>query len=188
MDYAHYSNESAKFAAEFVNTKGSISGTEYLPDIEAWKAFLEPYGIERSEHLTEDDVVQLRRYRERLRGVWFADEQGAADLVNALLREVAATPQLSNHDGKHWHMHYSEADAPLAKRIAAGAATGLAITIAEQGHERLGVCGADECYDVFVDTSRNKSRRYCNQTCSTKMNVAAYRAREKTRAGHDHHH
>ena len=183
MDYAHYSNESARFAADFVNTKGSVSGTEFLPDLESWKAFLRPYLIERSEDLTDRDVAELRRYRDRLREVWFADEQGAVDLLNTLLREVAATPQLSNHNNaEHWHMHYAAADAPLAKRITAGAATGLAITIAEQGHHRLGVCGADDCFDVFVDTSRNRSRRYCNQTCSTKVNVAAYRAREKSKS------
>lgn len=183
MDFAHYSSESARFAADLVNTKGSVSGREYLADLDAWKAFLEPYMIEGSGNLTEQDVADLKRYRDRLREVWFADEHGAVELLNALLREVAATPQLSNHnDAEQWHMHYSAADAPLAKRVAAGAATGLAITIAEQGHERLGVCGADDCYDVFVDTSRNRSRRYCNNTCSTKMNVAAYRAREKSKA------
>ena len=188
MDYAHYSHESAKFAAEFVNTKGSISGNEFLTDLAAWKAFLEPYLIEGAGALTESDVEQLKSYREQLRRVWFGDEQDAAAILNSLLREVAAAPQISNHDGQPWHLHFAAADAPLAQRIAAGAAMGLATTIAEEGYERLGVCGADDCLDVFVDTSRNRSRRYCNQTCSTKVNVAAYRAREKTRAGHDHHH
>jgi predicted RNA-binding Zn ribbon-like protein len=76
-------------------------------------------------------------------------------------------------------MHYSEPDAPIAHRIASGAAMGLATLITEQGFERIGICGADGCLDVFVDTSRNRSRRYCDPTCSTKVNVAAHRARKK---------
>ncbi len=182
MDFAHYSLEAAHFAAELVNTKGSISGREFLPDVAAWKDFLRPFAIEGVEDLTERDVDQIRVYRERLRDVFFADQEGAIERINALLRDVAATPQIATHDDQPWHMHYSAPGAPLAERITAGAAVGLAMLITEQGFERLGVCGADECLDVFVDTSRNRSRRFCNQTCSTKMHVAAHRARKKEAA------
>jgi len=179
MDFAHYNLEAAHLAAEIVNTKGSISGREFLPDVDAWKEFLQPFVIEGLDELTERDVDQLRVYRERLRDVFFADQNGAIDRINALLRDVAATPQVATHDDHPWHLHYSAPGAPLADRIAAGAAMGLALLITEQGFERLGVCGADECLDVFVDTSRNRSKRYCGQTCSTKVNVAAHRARKK---------
>jgi predicted RNA-binding Zn ribbon-like protein len=76
-------------------------------------------------------------------------------------------------------MHYVCSDAPLGQRVAAAAAMGLAIVLAEYGVERLGMCAAENCADVFVDTSRNKSKRYCDDTCSTRMNVAAYRKRKK---------
>lgn len=179
MDFAYYRLEAAHFAAELVNTKGSISGREFLPDVEAWKDFLRAYVIEGLDDLTERDIERIRIVREHLREVFFADRDGAIERLNALLRDVAATPQIATHDDEPWHMHYSAPGAPLADRIAAGAAMGLALLITEQGFERLGVCGADECLDVYVDTSRNKSRRYCNQTCSTKVNVAAHRARKK---------
>jgi predicted RNA-binding Zn ribbon-like protein len=32
---------------------------------------------------------------------------------------------------------------------------------------------------VFVDTSPNQSRRYCSDRCSSRANVAAYRARQR---------
>ncbi|NNF63358.1 MAG: CGNR zinc finger domain-containing protein, partial [Acidimicrobiia bacterium] len=32
--------------------------------------------------------------------------------------------------------------------------------------------------DVFIGTSRNKSRRRCSDTCATRENVAAYRKRQ----------
>jgi len=34
----------------------------------------------------------------------------------------------------------------------------------------------------FVDTSPNQSRRYCSERCSSRANVAAYRARQKAGA------
>ena len=45
--------------------------------------------------------------------------------------------------------------------------------------DRLGVCIADDCGDVLVDLSKNRSRRFCDQTCGNRANVAAYRARQR---------
>lgn len=179
MDFAHYSQEAAHFAAELINTKGMPSGTELLPDLQAWKDFLRPFVIQGSDDITERDVEQIRVARERLREVFFTDEPGAIALLNAVLRDLGSTPQIVAHDGHPWHMHYSEPDAPIAHRIASGAAMGLATLITESGFERLGVCTAENCLDVFVDTSRNRSRRYCDSTCATKVHVAAHRARKK---------
>ncbi|MBW3595114.1 MAG: CGNR zinc finger domain-containing protein [Actinobacteria bacterium] len=179
MDFAHYNNSGAVFAEELVNTKGSVSGNEYLPTVEEWQDFLTRFGVKGVSRLTVADVEEIKGFRDRIRDVFFADEEGAIKLLNDILSEVAATPQISNHDGHPWHLHYSSDDAPISHRVAAGAAMGLAVLIVEKGHERLGICAADDCFDVFVDTSRNKSKRYCNQTCCTKVNVAAHRARKK---------
>lgn len=179
MDFTHYNNSGATFAEELVNTKGSITGKEYLPTVEEWRSFLTKYGVKGVARLTAADVEQIRGYRERIREVFFADEGDSIRLLNEILSEVAATPQISNHDDHPWHLHYSSDDAPIAHRVAAGAAMGVAVLIVDQGHDRLGVCAADDCLDVFVDTSRNKSKRYCNQTCCTKVNVKAHRARKK---------
>ena len=43
--------------------------------------------------------------------------------------------------------------------------------------DRLHVCGSDDCNDVLVDLSKNRSRRYCSTTCANRVNVAAWRAR-----------
>ena len=46
---------------------------------------------------------------------------------------------------------------------------------------RLRLCAADDCTDVLVDLSRNKSKRYCDTgNCGNRTNVAAYRARKRT--------
>ena len=44
--------------------------------------------------------------------------------------------------------------------------------------ERLRRCAADDCDAVFIDFSRNRSKRYCDVgNCGNRMNVTAYRAR-----------
>jgi predicted RNA-binding Zn ribbon-like protein len=44
------------------------------------------------------------------------------------------------------------------------------------------VCAAAPCTNVYVDTSPNQSRRYCSERCSSRANVAAFRARQKAAA------
>ncbi|WP_442935091.1 CGNR zinc finger domain-containing protein [Micromonospora sp. CPCC 206061] len=45
---------------------------------------------------------------------------------------------------------------------------------------RLGQCQAHGCEAVYVDTTRNASRRYCNASCTARAKVATYRSRRRT--------
>ena len=42
---------------------------------------------------------------------------------------------------------------------------------------RLGVCAAERCDRVYVDTSRNATRRFCSTACQSRTKAAAFRAR-----------
>ena len=44
--------------------------------------------------------------------------------------------------------------------------------------DRLRTCAAEDCEDVVVDLSRNRSRRYCGTRCGNRADAAAYRARK----------
>jgi predicted RNA-binding Zn ribbon-like protein len=59
---------------------------------------------------------------------------------------------------------------------------GLAIHLTELGADRLGICQAAPCRNAYLDTSTNRSRRYCSDRCATRANVAAYRARKRAEA------
>ena len=179
MNFTHYSEDAAQLGADLVNTKGSVSGKEFLGTPEALRDFLVAHEMDAPPRITDSDIEDVKRWRERLKEAWEApDERSKAEILNAILSDVKALPQLTDHDGS-WHMHYVSSEAPVGHRIAAAAAMGLANVLGEFGIQRFGICAADECLDVFVDTSRNKSRRYCDDTCSTRMNVAAYRKRKK---------
>ena len=183
MDFDHYTDPSVGVAVNLVNSLGSTTGTEYLQTPDDVRELLDAQGLTDYGSVGEADVEPLRALRGELRAIFEApDERAAAQRINAMLARSGAAPQMTDHDGK-WHLHYAADDAPFADRVAALSAMALATVIVNWGWERLGVCRADDCADVFVDTSRNKSRRYCDQSCSTRMNVAAFRARHKERAG-----
>lgn len=180
--FTNYRDQAATFAADLVNTVGSITGRDFMPDLESFRAFLADHDLD-DEDVRRADLEAVRDLRSRLRAAFFATEDDEViAILNALLSGAGARPEITNHDGV-WHVHYVPDGAPIARRLTAYAAMGLAMLIAELGRERLGICRADDCEDVFVDTSRNRSRRYCDDKCATRMNVAAYRARHATKNG-----
>jgi predicted RNA-binding Zn ribbon-like protein len=101
----------------------------------------------------------------------------AARLVNELLARTGARPVLARHDGEPWHLHFHAADETLVNGWAAGCATGLAVVLGSELYDRLGVCTAPRCDRVYVDTSRNGTRRYCSTSCQNRVKTAAFRAR-----------
>ncbi|HEV2757511.1 MAG TPA: CGNR zinc finger domain-containing protein [Actinomycetota bacterium] len=182
MDFDHYTDPGVGVAVNLVNSLGSASGAENLKTPADVCELLDAQGLAGYGTVAESDLEPLRALRAPLRAIFeTSDERDAARRINELLARSGAAPQMTDHDG-HWHLHFASDDAPLAERVAALAAMGLATVVVRWGWDRLGVCNADDCADVFVDTSRNRSRRYCDPSCSTRMNVAAFRARHKERA------
>jgi predicted RNA-binding Zn ribbon-like protein len=106
------------------------------------------------------------------------DVDSAARRLNGMLTATGAHPFLERHDGEPWHIHFhSDDEATRAKSWAAGCATGLAIVLGSELHDRLGVCTAPHCDRVYVDTSRNGSRRFCSTACQNRVKAAAFRER-----------
>ena len=183
MRFADYTDHSVTLAVDLVNTHSPLSGREDLARVEDLAAFLEEHGIKPAHAPNREELEQLREIRERIREVFEApDGDVAAAAVNRILETVHASPYLSDHDGEAWHLHYAPTEAPVARHLAATAAVGLAVVVAEDGVDRLGVCEWERCRDVFVDTSKNRSRRYCDPaTCGNRASAAAYRARQRSR-------
>jgi len=137
-------------------------------------------------HIVDRDPSALRRIQRELRPVFEAsargDETGVVSRLNALLDRHPITPYIAGHDALSWHLHVSNRSSSVAELLIAEALMGLATLICDLDALRLGVCRASGCADVFVDTSPNHSRRYCSDRCSSRANVAAYRARRKAEA------
>ncbi|PCG81195.1 hypothetical protein CIB93_36730 [Streptomyces sp. WZ.A104] len=161
---------------------GSADG---LPDVATLYAFAERHHISGVGTLGEKDLQAVRDVRAGFAEVFAApDARTAAELVNRLVAAAGTTPQLTDHDGYDWHVHYFSPDASLADHLAADCGMALAFIIVAGEQERLRRCEAPDCGHAFVDLSRNRSRRYCSsRTCGNRLHVAAYRARRKEAAG-----
>jgi predicted RNA-binding Zn ribbon-like protein len=116
-----------------------------------------------------------------LRELLTAERDDAAAIVNVLLANAEAVPQLRRHDGLDWHIHAVPADAPLERRVAAETAMAMVDLIRADELSRLSVCADERCDGLVLDLSRNRSRRYCSTACANRNAVAAYRARRRPR-------
>jgi len=172
--------EALTAGSELINTGRSATG-EVLQTVADVQAFGDRYafhGIPAGPR----DVARLRAHRARLDAVAAACESGdddaAIEMLNKLLADTGAVPQIVAHDGRGPHVHVSRPAAPLSDRIAAHLAMGLAELVVAGESQRVRNCASPSCQDVFVDLSRNRSRRYCDgRTCGNRLHVAAYRAR-----------
>ncbi len=136
-----------------------------------------------AERARPSDLAPLAGLRTSLRAVFDAaaagDSAAMVRLLNAALAAHGPRPSISGHGDSDWHLHLAADDGPLADDYAAGAVTGLAMMFLDLGARRFGTCADPRCRGVFLDTSRNRSRRYCSDRCATRANVAALRARRR---------
>ncbi|THA24564.1 zf-CGNR multi-domain protein [Streptomyces sp. RKND-216] len=188
MELNYYSD----WAVRLVNTEQPERGEDTLTSVDAVRELFGP-ARQMARRATDGDVARLRAVRTRLRAVFGAaadgDEVRAVDLLNALLMEFPTSPQISGHgdrgaDGRPlWHMHLADHAANATAGYAATACMGLAFHLTDLGVDRLGICQAGPCRNAYLDTSTNRSRRYCSDRCATRANVAAYRARKRLAGG-----
>jgi predicted RNA-binding Zn ribbon-like protein len=178
--FAHDTECGLLTAAALVNT--AKNGHDTLTDPAALEDFLlarRESGRRMGSQTELRDVITLRTH---LRDIWRArNVLAAAGLVNDLLASSEMTPKLTNHDGASWHLHAADDSTPVAQRLRADLALAFADLIRAKASDRLRVCDALDCDAVFVDLSRNRSRRYCDTgNCGNREHVAAYRARRAT--------
>ena len=181
VDFSGYAEDAVTLAVDLVNTFNAHREVEHLRDTGALEAFLRDHRRVHAGRLTRQDVADVRALRARLRVAFeAAEETTAAGIINELLTESRARPQLTDHDGSEWHLHYTASDVPLAQELGAVTAVGLAVVMGDGRWERVHVCEGDRCRDVFVDMSRNRSRRFCSpEVCGNRASVGAYRRRAK---------
>ncbi|AZS36661.1 hypothetical protein CVS47_01268 [Microbacterium lemovicicum] len=179
MVFIHDTKQALTAAVVLVNTLPGYDGADTLQTPDDLRAYLEvnPYtGVMRKD---QAEIDAVRDIRQRLRQLWEVDRDAAVPLVNEMLRDGRALPRLVIHDGYDWHIHATDDDAPLATRILVEAAMAFVDVIRADEYDRVRVCSADDCESVYIDYSKNGSKRYCDTgNCGNRMNVNAYRRRK----------
>lgn len=181
MIFTHDTVDALLFTARLVNTGAarSLAGEEELPDPDALAQLLNEWQYSGRRDLSTDELVEVRRTRTLLENVWLRDRDSTVRAVNHILSEAGACPQLVRHDGFDWHVHATGPGAPLAERIRVETAMALVDVIRTDATDRLRECEADACRAVFVDLSKNGSKRFCRVQCGNRMAQRALRARTK---------
>jgi predicted RNA-binding Zn ribbon-like protein len=155
----------------------SATEPDALTTVDDLDAFWDGWEYTGRHDRTEAELAEVRAIRPRLRELLLADRDTAVGLVNAMLAEARAVPQLVRHGTLDWHIHASGPEVPLATRIVVETAMAMIDIIRADEMSRLGTCADETCDGIVLDLSRNRSRRYCSTACTNRNAVAAYRAR-----------
>ena len=178
MTFAHDTEIALAAAAALVNTDpGDGSGEDTLLTEQALVDFLDETGWSGSRTGDRAELDAVRSLRPRLRALWRLEEDELVTAVNEVLRDSHALPQLVDHDGIGWHIHAVPQEAPLDTRMLVEAAMAFTDVIRTGELDRLKNCAADDCDNVVLDLSRNRSKRFCEDGCGNRENVRAYRDR-----------
>jgi predicted RNA-binding Zn ribbon-like protein len=173
VDFVRYAELAAALVNAPLETEADVAA--HLADRQWLRDRLEPR-----------DLMPLVTLQDELRAVFEASDAGeetdVVALMNTLLAVYPVSPRIAGHDSATWHLHVAEKGSSVSALVTAECLMGLAMLVVDYGPTRLGVCSAERCSRVFVDTSPNSSRRYCSERCSSRANVAAYRARRKAEA------
>ena len=138
---------------------------------------------DRRSRPTAVDALRLLEVVPQARVVFEAadrdDLAAAAAIVNDLLASTAARPRLDPDEEGRYQLHFHGPDDGYVRGWQAGIASGLAVAIGSDLGGRLGVCDAPGCDRVYVDGSKNGTRRYCSARCQSRVKAAAHRARTR---------
>jgi predicted RNA-binding Zn ribbon-like protein len=186
MNFTSHMDAVVTVAVRLANalTPGEAHGRPYLPPggaaLPAAVTAALRAGPREAQEVSAREAAGFPAVAGALRAVFDAVAGGrtddAARLVNEMLARHGARPWLDRHDGEPWHLHFHGAEDSLVTGWAAACATGLAVVLGTDQEGRLGVCAAPRCDRVYVDTSRNATRRFCSTACQNRVKAATFRA------------
>jgi predicted RNA-binding Zn ribbon-like protein len=180
VTFAHDTETALGAAAALVNTDpGAGSGEDTLRTEEELVAFLDEVGWFGNRAGDRAELDAVRALRPQLRAMWRLRQDELVPAVNQVLSDSHALPQLVDHDDLGWHIHAVPEEAPLATRMLVEAAMAFTDVIRSGELDRLKNCAADDCDNVVLDLSRNRSKRFCEDGCGNRENVRAYRDRQR---------
>ncbi|UWP81949.1 CGNR zinc finger domain-containing protein [Dactylosporangium fulvum] len=137
----------------------------------------------RGYDLSSADVdllaVVAGRLREAVDACLAGDLHAAAQVLNSVLADHGAVPNLHAEPHGLPRLAFHAATASIVDAWAAESAASLALLVDTRQTHRLGQCSADACDAYFLDATKNGSRRFCSLGCQNRAKSAAYRRRSK---------
>ena len=181
MHFAPDTELTLDFAVALADTMptASRSGEDELVTVAQLDALVDQWTWSGRRDHDERELAEVREIRDLLPQLWTLPTDDAVVIINRMLADARALPHLYRHDGFDWHLHGTEPDAPFAERVRVEIALALVDVIRSGETRRLRVCEADDCEGLFIDMSRNGSKRFCSVRCGNRMNMVAFRERNQ---------
>lgn len=172
-----YIDRSTPLALDLINSYDPyLAEPETLCTLADLRTFLTQHEVQIVQPLHEHDLTSVHDLRTRLRHVFENRQSGkVVELLNAFLVDTSAKPIVTETFDVTWKVADEQ---PLLARLSVEAALGLTAVFQTFGPERVKACAATPCQEVFVDTSRNRSRRFCGDRCANRYHVATYREKQ----------
>lgn len=179
MHFAPDTEDTLEFTVVLANTVAGAtkSGTDELATPAQLTSLLDEVKYSGRFDRDERELADVRQTRDLLRRIWMLPRDEAVAEVNAMLSAAQALPHLVRHDGFDWHLHATDEMAPLAERMRVEVALALVDVIRSNEMGRLRACAAEDCDGIFMDLSRNGSKRFCSIRCGNRVNMIAFRER-----------
>ena len=168
-------NPELQLVCDFVNTLDVESGADELADGPALGRWLRTRGLWRLGP-SDEDAADARAVREALRDLLRANNGcgGDPDASAATLAAAARAGGVTvGFDARSVRLL-----APAGGISPVVAAAGQAMV--DGSWPRLKACRSDACRWAFVDSARNRSRRWCSmQVCGNREKARAFRRRQR---------
>jgi predicted RNA-binding Zn ribbon-like protein len=127
-------------------------------------------------------AARARGLREAIHGVATAVERGRSPAAGDLqtlatwLADACAHGRLALHEGR---LHWVATDEVALDAVGWEVARAAGRLVTSDRIRRVRTCAADDCGWLFLDDTRNRSRRWCDmKTCGNRAKLRRFRARE----------
>ena len=175
---------------DFTNSEDHEEGTDDLTTPAELVRWLAGHGlVGRTARATSADLALARELRAGLHAAMVANHDtaaageadGGSSEAPALDRAAAELPlRVTTLSGGR------PALTPVASGGVRGGLAQLLVAVneavADDTWRRLKICSADDCRWAYLDTTKNRSRHWCEWGCGNKAKTRAYRARQKAAA------
>jgi predicted RNA-binding Zn ribbon-like protein len=164
----------------FTNSVDHELGTDDLTTRAELSSWLAKHGLlTRRTASTDDDLALARSLRDGLHEALVANHDGVGD-ARPLAAAAADLPLRLTATGARPGLQPVQDGVPgaLAKVLVA-----VNEAVADDTWPRVKICSADDCRWAYFDTTKNRSRTWCEWGCGNKAKTRSYRARQKAAGG-----